>query len=227
VKSASLIAFVVGILAVACEPSPDVQLTQRGGEYFPLEVGSFSIYDVDSTSIRFNVETSYSFQVRMVVSASYENSAGGTSYVLRREKRDDPSQAWKAAGTWSAWKDDRNAVLAEGNVRYIRLQFPINAGNEWNGNAMNSMGGDDFCDDALCDRYSVSEVDPDVVVVQSDETDVLVKYDVRSETYRKDVGLVDKQMTVLEYCTAQDCFGKQFVNNGLRYTQTLIEHGQI
>jgi hypothetical protein len=118
-------------------------------------------------------------------------------------------------------------VLVEGNVRFVKLQFPIDAGIEWNGNAMNNIGGDDFCNDLPCDVYEVSEVDPDVLVVLGNEPDLLVKYDVRTETYRKDVGLISKEMTVLEYCTTQDCFGKQFVNTGIRYTQTLIDNGQI
>jgi hypothetical protein len=123
--------------------------------------------------------------------------------------------------------DARNAVLVEGNERFIQLQFPINEAIQWDGNAMNSIGGDDFCNEKPCDLYSIAAVEPDVVVIQSDEKDHLVKYDVRSETYRRDVGLVDKEMTVLEYCTNQPCFGKQFVDEGIRYRQTLIGHGQI
>lgn len=221
-------AIVLGLvmIAVSCEPSQEAANNLRGAEYFPLTVGSFLLYNVDSTHIHLNTESKFSFQLRVTVSGSYQNSGGNTTYVLQREKRANASEDWTAAGTWSAWVDARNAVMVEGNDRFIRLQFPIAKGNQWNGNAMNSNGGGDFCGDQACDLYTVSGVDPDVVVVQSDEKDILVKYDVRTETYRKDIGLVNKEMTVLEYCTTQDCFGKQFVNVGIRYKQTLID-GQI
>ena len=227
VKRTVLIVLGLGIAAVSCEPSSEVLPIHRGAEYFPLVVGSYSLYDVDSTGINQNVKSSYKFQVKMSTISSFPNDAGGTTYVLRREKRTDASHNWQTTGTWSAWTDERKAVLVEGNVRYAKLQFPIDVGIKWNGNAMNNIGGDDFCNDLPCDIYEVSMVDPDVLVIQSNEPDLLVKYDVREETYRKDVGLVSKKLTVLEYCTTQDCFGKQFVNKGIKFTQTLIEHGQI
>ena len=227
VKRTVLLVLGLGIAAVSCEPAPEVVPIQRGAEYFPLAVGAYSIYDVDSTRIHQNVEANYKFQLRMSVTSSFPNDAGGTTYLLRREKRTDAMHNWKTTGTWSAWTDESKAVLIEGNTRFVQLQFPIDVGIEWNGNAMNNIGGDDFCNDLPCDVYEVSAVDPDVLVVQNDEPDLLVKYDVRRETYRKDVGLMSKEMTVLEYCTTQDCFGKQFVNEGTKFTQTLIEHGQI
>lgn len=220
---------IVGLAAImiSCEPSPEVVPQWRGSEYFPLEVGAYSLYDVDSTAINLNVESSTTFQLRVTVAREFVNTAGIGTFVLQREKRNNEGDDWKPAGTWSAFADERRAVLVEGNARFIVLQFPIEESNQWNGNALNNLGGDDFCDDATCDVYSVSVVEPDVVVVQSDEPDVLVKYDVRKETYRKDVGLVEKETTVLEYCTGQDCFGKQFVDKGIRYKQTLVEYGKI
>jgi len=212
---------------ISCEPSPEVVTTIRGSEYFPLQVGHYLLYDVDSTHISLNIESNFKFQLRMTVTGSFQNSGGNTTYVMQREKRADASGEWTPAGTWSAWVDARNAVLVEGNERFIRLQFPINTGNQWNGNAMNSVGGDDFCDDKPCDIYAISAVEPDILVIHGDDKDLLVKYDARTETYRKDIGLVDKEMTILEYCTSQDCFGKQFVNEGIRYRQTLIGNGQI
>jgi hypothetical protein len=227
VKRTWLFVLALGIAAVSCDPDTEAGSPLRGPEYFPLLVGSYWLYNVDSTHIHLNAETNFAFQLRISVVSSFTNGRGDLTYVMRREKRSTTAESWTAAGTWSAWVDARNAVVVEGNARFIRLQFPIDVGLAWNGNALNSMGGDEFCDDMGCDLYVVSSVDPEVVVVQSDESDLLVKYDVRSETYYRNIGLIKKYMTVLHYCTTEACFGKQFVNSGIRYSQTLIENGQL
>jgi len=227
VKRTWIFVFALCAAVVSCDPNPEAVSTLRGAEYFPLQAGSFWVYDVDSTHVYLNTETSFSFELKISVINSFTNGSGNLTYVMRREKRSHGASTWTAAGTWSAWVDARNAVLAEGNNKFIKLQFPIDLGIQWNGNALNNMGGDDFCDEKNCDAYLVTSVDPEIVVTQSNEPDQLVKYDLRTERYTKDVGLTRKEMTVLEYCTAQNCFGKQFVNEGVKYSQTLIDHGQL
>jgi hypothetical protein len=222
-------AFII-ILAFAlasCEPSANDIPVPKGAEYFPLKTGAYAIYDVDSIHVYQNVESQYLFQLRIEVKDSFANGAGSTSFVIMRQRRGSPSEAWTPAGTGSAWTDDRSAVTVEDNQRFVKLQFPINVGNEWDGNQLNNEQGDDDCGGEACDRYEVTEVDPDVVVVQSDVEDTVVKYDVRKEVYGKDIGLIYKEMTVLEYCTSQNCLGNQFVDQGVKYRQTLIEHGQL
>jgi hypothetical protein len=221
-----LLTFVVILsLAASCDPTGDYIPPALGAEYFPLNTGSYIIYDVDSTSISQNVETKYNYQLKLEVKSPFVNGAGKTSYVIQRQKRANQDAPWTEAGTWSAWTDARSAVSVEGNQRFVRLQFPIKVGNVWNGNDLNSSGGEEDCNGNPCDRYEVSAIDPDVIVVQSDVEDVLVKFDVRREAYTKDIGLTYKEVTILEYCTAQNCFGNQFVDNGVKYIQTLAEHG--
>jgi hypothetical protein len=215
------------IAMASCEPAVDHIIVARGAEYFPLETGAYAIYSVDSTSIRQNIETHYQYQLRVEVKSAFTSGAGNTSFVISRQRRNSATDPWTTAGTWSAWTDVRNAVSVEDNQRFVKLQFPINTGIVWNGNQLNSLEGDDDCGGQTCDRYEITEVDPDVVVVQSDVEDTLVKYDVRKEVYRKDVGLIYKEMTVLEYCTQQNCLGNQFVDQGVKYMQTLIENGQL
>lgn len=223
----ALIIVVILAMAWACEPSGEFDTATLGQEYFPLKTGAYIIYDVDSTVVAQNVETRYLYQLRVEVKGSFTNGAGNTSYVIQRQKRADENSAWTEAGTWSAWTDARSAVSVEGNTSFVRLRFPIAVGSEWNGNELNSFGGDEDCGGSPCDRYSVAYTDPDVVVMQSNVADQLVKYDVRLEIYFKDIGLTYKELTVLEYCTSQDCFGKQFVDKGLKYKQTYTAHGQL
>lgn len=214
------------VAAISCDRTGEPSLDIPGPEYFPLETGSFIIYDVDSVSITQNVETAFVFQLRISVVDSFMNAEGNMSYVLQRHKRADPAQPWKAAGTWTAWKSIRQAVVTEGNISYVKLQFPLSQGIAWNGNALNSLGGPDRCNDADCDRYEVNDIEPLVVVKQDSAVDVLTK-DIRIEKYSKDVGLVYKESTVYEFCEVDPCAGTDFVVEGTRYKMEMVESGKL
>jgi hypothetical protein len=224
-RNVSIVFIVVFLCISACDEVERTPLL--ADEYFPLVTGSYIIYTVDSTRIIQNVETRYTYQLRVSTGAAYTNGEGNTSFVVQREKRADEAAPWTPAGTWTARKNARQAIVTEGTTSYVKLQFPLTIGGTWDGNALNTKGGTERCDDRDCDRYEITEVTPDVIVTQSNDPDEILRKDIRTETYRKDVGLVYKESTVLEYCDSGDCFGTQFVKNGLKYKQEMIESGNL
>ncbi len=225
-RTAPVFVLMLLLCIVSCDPVEEVPSDSAGPAYFPLAVGRFLIYEVDSTRIIQNVESTHRFQLRVSIIDSFVNGEGNTTFVLQRHKRADATKPWTAAGTWSAWKSNRQAVLTEGTVSYVKLQFPLTEGIRWNGNSLNSKGGDDRCNGVNCDEYQVTALEPEVTVLQNNDTDILVKQDIRIEKYTKDMGLTYREMTVLEYCTSGACFGKQIVDSGIRYKQVLIESGE-
>lgn len=222
----SVILIFLTTLLLSCKEQEETPITITGPEYFPLATGSFIVYKVDSIKIIQNIEAPYSFQLRVSVKSSFTNDEGNKTFLVQREKRADETQPWKAAGTWTAWSSVRQAVLTEGTTSYIKLQFPLNNGIGWNGNALNNLGGDDLCDGTTCDRYDVTEVDPLVVVTLGNDEDVLKK-DFRVESYSKDIGLVYKESIVYRYCDTGACFGTDFIIDGIRYKQEMIDHGTL
>jgi hypothetical protein len=214
-------------LISACNQVDETPIEITGPQYFPLETGRYIVYHVDSTSIVQNVESVHTFQLRLSVGNSFVNGEGNTAYFIQRHRRADATMPWTPAGTWTAWKSIRQAVVSEGNTSYVKLQFPLSVGTGWNGNALNTHGGTERCSDntSNCDRYEVTETEPDVVVTQNNDPDLLIKKDIRIERYRKDVGLVYKETEVLEYCD-EDCFGTGFVDNGIKYKMEMIESGK-
>lgn len=227
-RTAPVFAFLLFLIA-SCDKVEETPIDIPGPEYFPLETGSFVIYHVDSTNILLNVESKHTFQLRVSVGTSFTNGEGNTTYIMQRQKRSDATKPWTPAGTWSAWKSIRQAVVSEGTTSYVKLQFPLSVGAGWDGNALNTKGGNERCinDTMSCDRYDVTETEPDVVVIQSNDPDELLKKDIRIEKYRKDVGLIYKEVEVLEYCDDGACFGTGFVKNGLRYKQEMIDSGVL
>jgi hypothetical protein len=217
--------FVITVCACTRDNEPSLDIT--GSDYFPLERYSYIIYDVDSVSITQNTETFYKYQLMVSIEEEpYVNAEGNTAYVLQRQTRADETKPWKPAGTWTAWKTGRQAVVTEGNTSYIKLQFPVSVGLGWNGNGLNNQGGADRCNGADCDRYEVTSIDPSIEVTQSNEADVLAK-DVRVEKYQQGIGLIYKESEVYQYCEGGDCFGKDFVIQGLRYKMEIKENGTL
>ena len=51
--------------------------------------------------------------------------------------------------------------------------------------------------------------------------------DVRKAVYVKEIGLVYRELSVLEYCTIGNCIGYQIVENGTIRKQTLSKHGGL
>jgi hypothetical protein len=216
--------------SVSCsDPNEESPNAIPGQEYFPLQTGSFIIYDVDSTRIIQNVSTGYKFQLRVSVVDSFKNAEGNITYLLQREKRDDATTPWKAAGTWSAYKSVQQAVVTEGTVSYVKLAFPTSIGTGWNGNALNNLGGEDACsNNSKCDHYLVTEMNDEIIVVTQEDRDDPIMLDKRIEQYSKNTGLTYKESTTLRYCTGDPCSGvEDYVVDGLKYKQEMTGSGTL
>ena len=220
------------------DPGPNVQ---SDATYFPLTVGAFYIYDVEETQYSvINGQEDLNYQLKLAVTDSFRNNAGGTTYVVQRYVRDNMGEEFQYTDTWSARVEASQVVVAEGNISYVRLVFPISEGRSWNGNALNNLKGDEPCGDNTnfnCDLYQIESIGTPyqfneelltetVEVVQSNNIDVIVKEDVRKEFYARNIGLVYKESSVLNYCTVGSCIGQQQIDDGYTWKQSLVEYGK-
>ncbi len=232
--------FVMSLLIVGgCktieEPVPDLGL-----DYFPLKVGAYQVYSVDETKITQSVEQKFIYELKFQVIDSMLNQEGGYTYIIQRQKRDNASLPWINLDSWTARIANRKAIVNEGNTSLVKITFPPQNGLEWDGNSFNTLGGEQNCGenkDQPCDIYRLENVGIEfsvqggmaiaetVTVIQNENTDLIVKQDVRSEVYAKGVGLIFKESIVLEYCTKSSCLGQQKVDKGFRYKQVLKEYG--
>lgn len=207
----------------------------------PLVVGTYSIYDVEETRYSVvNGQQDFIYQLKEMVTDSFVNNIGGITYVIQRSIRDNSALSFEYKDTWSARIEANQVVVNEGNVPYVRLAFPVIAGRQWNGNALNSLKGDESCGDNInftCDLYQIESVgvpyqlnkdlySETVSVVQSNNIDLIVNQDIRKEIYVRSIGLVYKESSVLNYCTVGSCIGQQQIDDGYVLKQTLVEHGK-
>ena len=232
-------AFVILVLASACAneggPAP-----KNDSDYFPMEVGAYHTYDVEETRYEaLGGQEDLQYQLKLSVVGSFENSEGGITYAVQRFT-DNKGNGFEYLDTWSVRIGPSRVVVSEGGIDFVKLAFPLSKGRQWNGNALNTLGGDEGCGDNAtfsCDTYEVTDtgfpfsLNGDVLnetleVVQSNNPDLIVKQDVRKKIYARHIGLVYKEATVLEYCTVGDCIGKQQIEKGYTLKQTLTAYGK-
>lgn len=232
--------FLLALLFWQCSGDPEPN-GQSDAAYFPLTVGDFHIYDVAETQYSLiNGQEDFIYQLKMAVTDSFKNNAGGTTYVIQRYVRDNMSESFSYTDTWSARVEANQVVVAEGNISYVRLVFPISLNRSWNGNALNSLKGDESCGDNknfTCDLYHIESIGipyqfkeeiltETVEVVQNNNIDPIVKEDVRKEIYVRNIGLVYKESSILNYCTVGSCIGQQQIEDGYTLKQSLVEYGK-
>lgn len=231
--------FVVLSIALSCSEQEDPLVADRFSDYFPLRVGTVSVYDVDETTYQQNVATRSIYELKTVVIDSFLNEEEGYTYTINRFKRLNTASPWTPLESWSARVNDRYAVVSEGNISYIKLLLPLVKGQKWNGNDLNNQGGDQRCGSNstyACDTYEITSInesftdgatyDTTLTVTENDDQDLLVKYDVRKQVYAAGIGLVSVDKTVYNYCTTPpSCYGTQYVDTGYKYKQTLKERG--
>jgi hypothetical protein len=211
-----------------CEEKPVV--VQDESVYFPLRVGSYQLYQVDETLYsEVNPPEIKSYQLKIETVDSIQTIEGDFQYVLYRSTRSTAVEPWEYMDTWSARRSPIRAILQEGNTSFVKLEFPLRENREWDGNTFNTLGEDVYEAINIKQPYMIEglpEFSKTITVKQSDNQDLIVFQDKRSEVYARDIGLIEKKVLQLHYYTLPvEDIGKQKIKNGVEYTQRLIEYG--
>lgn len=212
-----LLAAIAGICIISCnderiDPSP-VDFS-----YFPLEVGSYIIYELDSVVYDdFNdIVTTRSLLVREIIESVFVDASRDTSFRVERQYRENEMSVWGSAGydIWFAAIEGNNAERIEENQRYIVLSFPLRVGKTWNGTQHINVDPDGelgYLDDW---EYRITSLDVPMMIngISFDSTVTVIEQAVGTAidtigsraVYARNVGLVFKELYVLEtQCT--DC----------------------
>ncbi|MBE9469380.1 MAG: hypothetical protein IMY72_13830 [Bacteroidetes bacterium] len=168
-------------------------------KYFPLNVGSWIIYDVEDINIDEPSEvfdTSY-YQIKEFVDFSFTDETQSEAYRINRYIRQDASSSWEIKDVWTAQLINNAAQRVEENIRYVKLSFPLIINKTWNGNLYNMLNTlNEF-------KYEITQLDiNDVInnisfdsvlmVTQVVDTSLIHK-NYSFEKYAKNIGLVYKK----------------------------------
>lgn len=193
----------------------------------PLQTGRYTIYDV--TEQRYSLTapaTTTTYQFKETVGSRYTDVTGQVAFRLQRYRRTNAQATWVPDSLWTARLTARAAIRTENGVDFVKLQFPLTDRDRWDGNQYNQLGEDVYQLQYLRQGFSVNgqAFGETAQVVQQDDS-TLVSRDKRVEVYAKQVGLIYKETTHLQYCSAGACIGKAQVDFGVRRSVRLLSYG--
>ena len=187
-----------------------------GRTFFPLEVGSEWIYQVDS--IIYDESQGTIDTLRGFIREVIEDQLSDGSFRIERYFSRSLSLDWDITDVWSARYDGTKAIRNEENLSFIKLVFPPSLNVEWDGNSLFDenvfiqVAGEPIQPYKFWD-YNISAVDGTYSLGNTELTDVvtvshvnnrdvenpnLVERRVSLEQYADEIGMVYKEMEILD-----------------------------
>ncbi|MGB3618607.1 MAG: hypothetical protein WBA12_10840 [Catalinimonas sp.] len=234
---------VVVLLLLGCErKSVDPDEQERGFAYFPLNVGRYYVYAVDSVGYGVLGVDSARYQLREEVTEMFDDLTGTPTYRVERFRRADAARPWPATpdSVWTAQRDEQKALRTENNTAFVRMIFPVVTRAAWDVNAFNtaaerramldSVGAEQRVGDSLYAATFQVVYDGRLEgnrVVALDSNALGRRREVW--TYARNVGLVAREVERIRYAVDADNLPKipREIGEGTIFQQTLLEHGQL
>ena len=213
------------LMLASCKKETETFETASVSDYFPLQVGKYITYDLDSTLFtafgQTQIVVHYEAQDR--VDAQITDNLGRPSYRIIRYMRKNETQPWVANNTFLVTLTENSIEYNENNLRFIKLRLPIRQDFSWKGNSYlptDPYPSYDFANPEFMDDWEYTydsigaplainaiAVDSSLKVTQIDtrENDPLLTpggfasrtYSV--EKYGKGIGLMYKEFLYWEY----------------------------
>lgn len=217
----------MGIFAFQSCSDEEEEPIDLGYDYFPLQVGKYIVYDVDSTLYSNNgfgsevIIYNNSIQVREEITDSFTDNEERTVYNIERSERKNETEEWRVKDVWTATIKNGQAERTEEGLRFVKLVFPvIKETKSWDGNKylddniINPTGIDAFF--IFKDwRYKYGEIGESLSVGSYNFDDVVTVYQADDENflrlrhsyeqYAKGVGLVYREASILDTQCVSAC----------------------
>ena len=212
---------------LSCHPSETVPI-KTGQDYVPLVTGHFVVYDV--TEQRFSLTAApvtSTYQLKETVGASYTDVTGQPAFRLQRFRRANAQAIWQTDSLWTARIDSRMAIRTENGADFVKLIFPSVERSRWNGNQFNQYGEDTYELRNVNQPYSVgNQAFTETVTILQQNDSTLVSQDRRMEVYARQIGIVYKETTQLQFCSSNPaCVGKAQIDFGVRRYVRVASYG--
>lgn len=222
------------VIAISCVKESNNNDTNYGNyrEYYPLKIGAYHIYNVDS--IYFNDFTStsdtLSFQLKELITDTFYDESNLLNYRLERFVKFKTSNnqsfdeiPWKIKHVWFITVTSLGIQRVEENYRYVNLTNPIKNGITWDGNIYNNKEKWDFTYSSFGE--TLLKYPNSVRVIQND-LENLIQKKYYEQCFSKDIGLTKYYFIDVE---SQDISDPNTpimdrIESGVIYNQELIDH---
>lgn len=213
------------LMLASCKKETETFQTASVSDYFPLQVGKYITYNLDSTVFTNfgQTQTVVHYQAQDRVDAQITDNLGRPSYRIVRYIRKNETQPWVASNTFLVTLTENSVEYNENNLRFIKLRLPVVKDFSWKGNSYlptNPYLSYDFSDadfmndwDYIYDSIGVPltintvTIDSTLKVAQIDYTnndplsqpDGYAERTYSVEKYGKGIGLIYKEFVHWEY----------------------------
>jgi len=206
-----------------------------GLDYYPTKLGKFVIYDVDSTVYNdLTLDTvRYKYRIKEKLVESFTDNEGRPAIRLERFiKMYNPNKLYDSIPytikeVWMVNADDKKIQVAESNIRFTKMIFPVALNVIWNGNANNNLGELMYAYFIIdkAETINGNALSKVLTVKQRDErTLISVHYNI--EKYSKGIGLVYREIKdIYSNTVVANIPVEQRIEKGFIYKQTLVSYG--
>lgn len=172
--------------------------------YYPLALGHYVIYNVDSIQYRFseNPDTYFRdtirYQLKEVLTDTFYDNENELNYRLELFRRTDTVSSFNLWKVWFVKSAEYNVQKIEDDIRFIKLVFPPTDGAEWGGNLYVPTSDPyrvfrdwNYTFSNVHEPYTLNNLnfDSTVTVLQVDKEDLINKT-LRKEVYAANVGMI-------------------------------------
>jgi hypothetical protein len=199
-----------------------------GGNYFPLEKGQYTIYNVESQSYNSNKTIDIdAFQLKEVVEDTFTTLTNQKAFRLNRYRRADETQSWEIDSVWYVEKTFTQVLKTENNIKYLKLIFPFDAKSRWNGNLYNDLGNRSFqiFDYKKPRQYDTINALNTIRILHYNDSSLVTQVK-REEIYAPNIGLIEQKRINVRYRSDAVNLGKGVIEFGIIYKETLIGYGK-
>ncbi len=240
----ALAAFLAISIFTSCEDqSIMLAPTDFGYEYYPVEIGNFWIYQMDSVTVMSGgqVKLETSSYIKEEITGSFINLEGDTSHVLTISKSPDLNGSFNLTDTYTIEKTGSRVTRNEENLRFIKLFFPITEGDELDANLFDhrikvNIGQQEIEPylewqfkvlQEKVDRTFNNVLYEDLAYIQQAEYNTDLDIREAYEYYAPEIGLVRREHTILHSQCGTPCLDQPWLDKAQRgYTlvQTLVDY---
>jgi hypothetical protein len=230
---------------ISCKKEDITYSSESVLDYFPLQVGKYITYDLDSTLfINFGQkDTVVSYQAKDVVYDTTTDNLGRAAFVIVRYLRQDSSQEWTPNNTFMVVPTTNSIEYVENNLRFLKLEMPVIEGFSWPGNSyidtysiysdLQYLDGWNYVYDSLDLPLSINSVNIDSTIKVNERDEFLgqdpsipgTQYAEKTysvEKYGKGIGLIYREFLHWEYQGGQTGVPPYYVGYGIKLS--IIDH---
>lgn len=227
----------------ACKKTTELLETATVNEYYPLQVGKYITYNLDSTIfINFGTkDTVVKYQVKHQIDGLITDNLGRPAYRVTRYIRSTAASPWNPDNTFMAVATDFSVEFIENNMRFLKLKGPVRNALNWKGNtyidtySLNSnvkyLDDWDYSYDSVHVKqtFGAFTLDSTLKVNQRDEVigntndpNSYSEINFSAEKYAKGLGLFYRNFLHIEYQPPTPGRGGYRIGYGVK--MTMIDH---